>query len=77
MSDDPKSPEQLAEYITGVLGQLQNKFDDMSNQIGTKMNTLGDRVASLESQIDELLEETTEETTNQQQQQQQQQQSSN
>ncbi|KAI9187906.1 Heat shock factor-binding protein 1 [Blastocladiella emersonii ATCC 22665] len=49
------APE-LAVYVDTLLKQLQAKFDDMSMQILTKIDTMGSRLDDLEKSIAELME---------------------
>jgi len=57
MSSDPKNVEDLTVFVENLLGQMQDKFQLMSDNILTKMDEMGSRIDELESNITELMQQ--------------------
>ncbi|KAH7106221.1 heat shock factor binding protein 1-domain-containing protein [Auriculariales sp. MPI-PUGE-AT-0066] len=53
--EDISSPHELTAFVEMLLGQLETKFDDMSNQLLERMNQMSSRVDSLEASIQDLI----------------------
>ncbi|GLC42117.1 hypothetical protein PLESTB_000632200 [Pleodorina starrii] len=52
------SGAELTNFVSGLLTQMQARFQTMSNNIVTKIDDMGQKIDSLEATIAELLEQT-------------------
>ncbi|KAI0649172.1 heat shock factor binding protein 1-domain-containing protein [Trametes meyenii] len=52
---DISSPHELTAFVESLLEQLDQKFDDMSNQILDRMTQMSSRVDALEASIHDII----------------------
>lgn len=52
---DPKSIQDLAQYVQTLLQQMQDKFQVMSDQILARIDDMGHRIDDLEKNIADLM----------------------
>ncbi|KAH9945418.1 heat shock factor binding protein 1-domain-containing protein [Epithele typhae] len=52
---DISSPHELTAFVESLLEQLDQKFDDMSNQILDRMTQMSSRVDALEASIQDII----------------------
>ena len=57
MSQENQTTVEMAETIENLLVQMQSKFEEMSNSILSRVDTMGDRIDDLEKNISKLLED--------------------
>jgi len=53
--NDPKSVQDLTGFVQKVLQDMQGKFQNMSDNIVTRIDDMGGRIDDLEKNIAELL----------------------
>lgn len=53
--NDPKSVQDLTSFVQQVLHDMQGKFQNMSDNIVTRIDDMGGRIDDLEKNIAELL----------------------
>ncbi|WVR05866.1 hypothetical protein IAU60_002892 [Kwoniella sp. DSM 27419] len=53
---DVISPGELCGFVDTLLSQLENKFDDMSEQVLSRMNEMSSRIDNLENTIQDLMQ---------------------
>ncbi|XP_011402683.1 PREDICTED: heat shock factor-binding protein 1-like [Amphimedon queenslandica] len=56
-NDANQSPEELAKFVETLLGDMQNKFQQMSEQIIGRLDEMGKRVDDLEKNISDLMQQ--------------------
>jgi len=49
------SPGELCGFVDTLLNQLETRFEEMSEQVVTKMNAMSNRIDSLENAIQDLM----------------------
>ncbi|KAK4310778.1 hypothetical protein Pmani_017679 [Petrolisthes manimaculis] len=54
-SPDPKNVQELTQYVTVLLQQMQERFQTMSDQIITRIDEMGNRIDDLERNIADLM----------------------
>lgn len=52
---DPKNVQELTQYVTVLLQQMQERFQTMSDQIITRIDEMGTRIDDLERNIADLM----------------------
>ena len=54
---DIDNAQDLTKLVQQMLGQMQNRFDEMNNNIVGRINEMGTKIDELESSIGELVQE--------------------
>ncbi|XP_069951329.1 heat shock factor-binding protein 1 [Cherax quadricarinatus] len=54
-SPDPKNVQELTQYVTVLLQQMQERFQTMSDQIISRIDEMGTRIDDLERNIADLM----------------------
>ncbi|VDB86693.1 unnamed protein product [Peniophora sp. CBMAI 1063] len=52
---DISSPHELTAFVENILGDLDEKFDNMSSQLLERMRQMSDRVDALEASIQDII----------------------
>ncbi|XP_042222984.1 heat shock factor-binding protein 1-like [Homarus americanus] len=52
---DPKNVQELTQYVTLLLQQMQEKFQTLSDQIISRIDEMGTRIDDLERNIADLM----------------------
>ncbi|XP_076034344.1 uncharacterized protein LOC143021040 isoform X1 [Oratosquilla oratoria] len=52
---DPKNVQELTQYVTVLLQQMQERFQTMSDQIIARIDEMGTRIDDLERNISDLM----------------------
>ncbi|KAJ9125196.1 hypothetical protein QFC22_000150 [Naganishia vaughanmartiniae] len=50
-----KSPGELTVFIDNMLADLEARFDEMSQDVITRMNAMGDRIDTIETSIQDII----------------------
>ncbi|KAJ9108843.1 hypothetical protein QFC21_000163 [Naganishia friedmannii] len=53
--DAVKSPGELTVFIDNMLADLEARFDEMSQDVITRMNAMGDRIDTIETSIQDII----------------------
>jgi len=52
---DPKNIQDLTAFVGSLLGQMQERFQQMSDQIVARIDDMGERIDDLEKNIGDLM----------------------
>ncbi|KAM9308318.1 heat shock factor-binding protein 1-like protein 1 [Gastrophryne carolinensis] len=52
---DPKTPQDLADFAEGLLKNLQEKFQTLSDQLTQRMEEMGTNIDELQKDVTELM----------------------
>ncbi|CAG0898303.1 unnamed protein product [Cyprideis torosa] len=52
---DPKNMQELTQFVQTLLGQMQDRFQNMSSQILGRIDDMGARIDDLEKNIADLM----------------------
>ncbi|XP_029446670.1 heat shock factor-binding protein 1-like protein 1 [Rhinatrema bivittatum] len=56
MSDnDPRNPQQLSHFAEDLLQKLQEKFQDLTDQLTSKMEEMGKGIDELQENVNDLM----------------------
>ncbi|KAM5158471.1 heat shock factor-binding protein 1-like protein 1 [Mantella aurantiaca] len=53
--NDPKTPQDLSDFAEGLLRNLQDKFQTLSDQLTQRMDEMGSNVDELQKDIADLM----------------------
>jgi len=54
VTSDPKTVDDLSNFVSTLLGQMQDKFQHMSEGVISRLDEMGAKIDDLEKKIDEL-----------------------